>query len=135
MTDEVRPEDLAWEQATLHDGISIRVPWMVTTWVVHGVLVRVVDGDTVVADLDLGWRIWLRNVSIRLAGINAPEMDTAAGKTARNALLTFVDAPITVVSHKLDKYGRILASVRIESSGLELSQHQLDSGNAVPYNP
>jgi len=37
-------------------------------------LVRVVDGDTVVLDLDLGCDVWLRMQHCRLLGINAPEL-------------------------------------------------------------
>ena len=36
-------------------------------------LVRVIDGDTVVVDLDLGCDVWLRQQHCRLTGINAPE--------------------------------------------------------------
>lgn len=36
-------------------------------------LVRVIDGDTVVLDVDLGCDVWIRNQHCRLIGINAPE--------------------------------------------------------------
>ena len=111
-----------------------------STWVVHGTLIRVIDGDTVVADLDLGWKTWLRDVSIRLAGINAPELHAddevtrTAARASRDALVLYEGAPITVTSHKLDKYGRVLANVVVDSN-TDLSQLQLNSGRAVIYNP
>ena len=37
-------------------------------------LVRVIDGDTVVIDIDLGFQVTLRNQTCRLLGINAPEV-------------------------------------------------------------
>ena len=37
-------------------------------------LVRVIDGDTVVLDIDLGFNITLRSQTCRLLGINAPEV-------------------------------------------------------------
>lgn len=37
-------------------------------------LVRVIDGDTVVLDIDLGFETWLRNQTIRLYGLNTPEI-------------------------------------------------------------
>ena len=42
-------------------------------WLVHAVIVRVIDGDTVVANLDLGWHTWRHDEHIRLNGIDAPE--------------------------------------------------------------
>lgn len=35
---------------------------------------RVIDGDTVVLDIDLGFDTWLRNQTIRLYGLNTPEI-------------------------------------------------------------
>jgi len=34
---------------------------------------RVVDGDSIYVDIDLGFDVWLRNQSIRLYGIDTPE--------------------------------------------------------------
>ena len=36
-------------------------------------ITRVIDGDTVVADIDLGFHTWRRDVYLRLARVNAPE--------------------------------------------------------------
>lgn len=36
-------------------------------------VLRVVDGDTVDVDIDLGFGVWLQEERIRLAGIDAPE--------------------------------------------------------------
>ena len=40
-------------------------------------LVRVVDGDTVDVDIDLGFGVWLRKQRIRLYGIDTPESRTS----------------------------------------------------------
>lgn len=37
---------------------------------------RVVDGDTVDVDIDLGFGVWLNNKRIRLCGVDAPEIRT-----------------------------------------------------------
>lgn len=37
-------------------------------------LVRVIDGDTVVLNVDLGFETWMHNQTIRLYGIDTPEM-------------------------------------------------------------
>jgi endonuclease YncB( thermonuclease family) len=42
-------------------------------WLVHAVVVRVIDGDTVALDLDLGWHTWRKSESVRLAHVDAPE--------------------------------------------------------------
>ena len=39
-------------------------------------LVRVIDGDTIVAHINLGFNTILKNETIRLNGINAPETRT-----------------------------------------------------------
>ena len=39
-------------------------------------LVKVVDGDTVDVDIDLGFGIWIRNERIRMMGIDTPESRT-----------------------------------------------------------
>lgn len=94
-----------------------------TTWTVPAIITRVIDGDTYVADIDLGWRVWMRDARIRLAGVNAPEMSTPEGVTARawavntlNRQMAVGDSgplsvPVQVISHSLDKYGRVLADV------------------------
>ena len=40
-------------------------------------LVKVVDGDTVDVDIDLGFGVWLQNQRIRMYGIDAPESRTS----------------------------------------------------------
>ena len=40
-------------------------------------LVRIVDGDTVDIDIDLGFGIWLQNQRIRIMGIDTPESRTS----------------------------------------------------------
>jgi len=36
-------------------------------------LIRVIDGDTIVVDIKLGFDVFLKSQTIRLVGINAPE--------------------------------------------------------------
>ena len=40
-------------------------------------LIKVVDGDTVDVDIDLGFGIWLRNERVRIMGIDTPESRTS----------------------------------------------------------
>ncbi len=79
-------------------------------------VVEVIDGDTVKADIDLGFSITRRD-SLRLLGINAPELhaaDKAPGLAAKAYLQKLVEgATVTVRTHKDDteKYGRLLAEI------------------------
>lgn len=121
-------------------------------WRYEAQLIRVVDGDTIVCDIDQGMNHWSRKQYVRLAGINAPEMrgDTKeAGEAAKAFLEAVVPAfpatfyLVTVEYKEFEKYGRVLAYVHTqdlfgESADLmvdSVNQAMLDSGNAVPYNP
>lgn len=72
-------------------------------------VVKVHDGDTVVLDVDLGFRTWIRDMAIRIFGINAPELSTPEGKAAAAfaATLAPVGMEVTLFSQKdrADKYG------------------------------
>jgi len=50
-------------------------------------VVRVYDGDTIYMDIDLGFRMWLREEPLRLWGIDTPEVrgeDKEAGIAVRD---------------------------------------------------
>ena len=120
-----------------------RIP--VTVWTVPATVTRVIDGDTIVADLDLGWGVTMRDRHIRLAGLNCPEINTPEGVKARDftrakmigqmpadGVGRSLAAPVTVVSHSLDKYGRVLGTVFYTvGPGGSLNDDLLASGNAV----
>lgn len=84
-------------------------------------LVRVVDGDTVDCDIDLGFGVWLKNQRIRLYGINAPETRTKdleekkAGLAAKLRLIALISDKfvLTSVKDKKGKYGRILGIINV----------------------
>ena len=40
-------------------------------------ILKVVDGDTVDVDIDLGFGVWLRNERVRIVGIDTPESRTS----------------------------------------------------------
>ena len=82
-------------------------------------LIRVVDGDTVWAHVDLGFDIW-KKVNIRLHGINTPETRTRdleekeAGLKAKDRLIELLQATdnkFILKSMGLDKYGRSLGVI------------------------
>lgn len=101
--------------------------------------VRVVDGDTLEGDIDLGFGVMLSSTKVRLSGINCPEKDTEAGKLAKTfteqwiskILDSQVDVIVLVKNHKKDKYGRVLGVV--SGNGEDLSQQLQLNGHAKPY--
>lgn len=121
-------------------------------WRYEAQLVRVVDGDTIVCDIDLGLNTWARAQYVRLAGINAPEktgLTKEAGLEA-TAYLTAVLVPfatrlwlVTTAYHEYEKYGRVLAYVftddpfALTDPLLEesVNSQMVENGYAVSYNP
>lgn len=97
-------------------------------------LVRVTDGDTVVLDVDLGFRL-RATMPFRLLGIDTPEMNTVEGRDARQWVLKWFEQhpDFTVASAKdPEKYGRWLAVIR-PSSGASLNEALVAGGLARPY--
>jgi len=82
----------------------------------------VYDGDTLTADIDLGFSVVLKGQTIRLARINAPELrgSTAeAGTRSRDALRDWVlgkDVVLRTIKDSREKYGRWLGEVWIDDT-------------------
>lgn len=106
---------------------------------------RVVDGDTVMVSIDLGFDHLISSedfdgrprLACRIHGINAPELRTDAGKAALvfAAGLLPVGTRVTVMSFGWDKYGgRFDGSITLPD-GSDFGQRMLAAGQAVPYNP
>ena len=82
--------------------------------------IRIIDGDTIEADVDLGFRIRQRQI-IRLAGIDAPELrakdpeERVRAKASKagleRVLIEWQPSEALMHSTGLDKYGRSLADV------------------------
>jgi len=90
-------------------------------------LVRVVDGDTIEVDLDLGFHVTLRQ-RCRLYGLNTPERGQEGYHEATAALVALLAPKFSVKSIKPeDKYGRWI----VEIPGV--AESMIASGHAVPY--
>ena len=84
-------------------------------------LVRVIDGDTVDCDIDLGFGVLLKNQRVRLYGINTPETRTRdlkekqAGLAAHARLVELLPEKfvLTSVKDKKGKFGRILGIINV----------------------
>ena len=87
-------------------------------------LVKVVDGDTIDVDIDLGFGVWLRNQRIRMMGIDTPESRTRDleekkfGLLAKDKLQTLLANGKVIKTFKdaKGKFGRILADVIVYHS-------------------
>lgn len=101
-------------------------------------VISVHDGDTATLSVHLGFGL-LFATSIRMAGINAPELSAPGGKEARDYLREMVagnSGPWTAVTYKTgnEKFGRWLATL-YDPAGTDICQQMIDTGHAVPYNP
>ena len=108
---------------------------------------RVVDGDTIDANIDLGFDIYVKK-RIRFMGINTPESRTrdleekAKGLAAKDRVKQLLEGAkeITLQSHGVGKYGRCLGELFIdmvdgqEKLTLEsINELLIKEGHAVAY--
>jgi micrococcal nuclease len=101
-------------------------------------VIRVVDGDTVDVNLDLGFGIWLKGERVRLMGIDTPESRTRDleekfyGKCSKKFLKEFLkDSDVRLVSHGKGKFGRILGELFVGDKCV--NQEIINNFHAVPY--
>lgn len=117
---------------------TIRWLKLVTPFVYNCSLVRVIDGDTVDIDLDLGFSVILAKQRVRLAGIDTPESRTrdlaekALGLKAKQLLKDLCADGFVVQSLGKGKYGRILG-VLFDKEGNSINQKLIDNDLAVEY--
>lgn len=73
----------------------------------RAIVKRVIDGDTIVCDIDLDLRAWLVDYKVRLLGCNAAEKSTDAGKAAAGNLASVLPpgTPVVLTLVKDYKYG------------------------------
>lgn len=103
-------------------------------------VIRVIDGDTVEATVDLGFSTSFHN-SFRLFGIDTPELNSHdenvrdLAKRAKNRLIELVEGKSVLVrTHKPDKYGRWLVEIKTPDISLGTVNSQLIAeGFAKPY--
>lgn len=101
----------------------------------NGYVERVIDGDTLKVRLDLGFGTFSRH-TLRLRGIDCPEMSTKAGEEAKAFVQSYIKEAqrIIVRSSRSDKYDRYLADVFLpaeEGKFIYLNNLLLENGHAV----
>jgi micrococcal nuclease len=106
-------------------------------------VIKVVDGDTIDADIDLGFDISLTK-RVRLSGVDTPESRTTDLKEKKLGLeskewlkhkLEFAKDVLikTELPDSTEKYGRILGNLYVNNEELSLNQQMIDEGYALAY--
>ena len=110
-------------------------------------IVKIIDGDTVDVDIDLGFGVWLKKQRIRLYGIDTPESRTRdlEEKKYGNVAKAFVEShlpvgsmrTLTTVKDAVGKYGRILGKFKAYDKDLDawvnMNQWMIVKHLAVEY--
>ena len=106
------------------------------------VIQRIVDGDTVDVNIDLGFGIWLYKERVRIAGIDTPEKRTrdkvekifglAATAQAHTLIPEGSDCIIRTRRDKAGKYGRTMGDFVLEDGTL-YTEVMVETHHAVPY--
>ena len=108
------------------------------------VVVKVVDGDTVDVDIDLGFGVTLRDERVRIMGIDTPESRTRDkvedlfGEAAKARLKELMSEGAKLITtenkHGEDmkgKFGRILGDFKVK--GKLVTDILIEEGHAVAY--
>ncbi|MDB4335294.1 thermonuclease family protein [bacterium] len=113
-------------------------------------VVKVVDGDTVDVDIDLGFGVWLKDERVRIMGIDTPESRTSDkveklfGLAAKEKLKSMLgETPTLKTQVNKDgedmkgKFGRILGDFDVYDAEKDAWRPATDvlieTGNAVAY--
>ena len=108
-------------------------------------IVKIIDGDTVDVDIDLGFGVWLHKERVRLYGIDTPESRTRDldekkyGLIAKGWIERFmpVGSMQTLITQKdkSGKFGRILGKFRVNDGSYDiiLNDWMISNHHAVAY--
>ena len=113
-------------------------------------IVKVIDGDTVDVDIDLGFGVWMMDERVRIMGIDTPESRTRdkvekkfglAAKARLKSLLGKSCVLKTEVNKNGEdmkgKFGRILGDFNVYDAKTDswqgCSKILISEGHAVPY--
>ena len=111
-------------------------------------VIKVVDGDTVDVDIDLGFGVTLTDERVRIMGIDTPESRTRdkvedlfgeAAKARLKVLMKDGGKLITTEDRKGEdmkgKFGRILGDFKVDYNGemKKVTEIMTEEGHCVPY--
>lgn len=111
-------------------------------------VIKVVDGDTVDVDIDLGFGVWLKDERVRIMGIDTPESRTSDsvekvfGLASKNRLKELLGEE-AILRTQVDKdgedmkgkFGRILGDFAcvVDGESRTVSEVLISEGHAVEY--
>jgi micrococcal nuclease len=106
-------------------------------------ILRVIDGDTVEATLDLGFNIHLKQI-IRLTNIDAPSIRTLDeevkkyGLRAKEKLEEYLKTGDRIIvatqnPNRTEKFGRVLGELYVEGNSLTASEYLFSNEYAWVY--
>jgi len=103
---------------------------------------RIIDGDSLILDIDLGFYMFMNETKIRLYGLDTPEMTSEDPLLRLQAIMATrylfdnlkVGDKVTIktVLDKREKYGRLLATI-ITKEGLNINEGLIQNKLAVSY--
>ena len=129
--------------ATSLPGLPEVVKWKDTVSFVppihKGTVIKVYDGDTITIASKMPYPDSpIFRFSVRLSGIDSPEIKAKCSNEKRLALLSkhaltdkIMDKTVILKNVSLEKYGRLLADVYCDD--IHINAWLLDNGFAVPY--
>ena len=105
-------------------------------------VLRIIDGDTVDVDIDLGFSVWLKKQRVRMMGIETPESRTRDKEEKVRGLLSkkkltelcpvgSIVQLMTAKDKNKGKFGRILGTLVVD--GVDVNQWLIENNYAVPY--
>lgn len=103
----------------------------------NAIITEVYDGDTITADVDLGFNIWAKSLKLRLSGIDAPELrgeERTEGLRVRDIVRQMILSKNVIIQTEKDKtglYGRWLCRVILD--GTDINQWLLEQNLVKPY--
>ena len=101
-------------------------------------LLRVVDGDTVDVDIDLGFKVHIQQ-RVRLYGIDAPEVRTRDLEEKEKGIASTVylkqilprEFIVKTYLNKRGKFGRILGTILVNE--IDINKQMIEEGHAEKY--
>lgn len=102
---------------------------------------KVVDGDTIEVDIDLGFGVWHCNQRVRLNGIDTPESRTTdkeekvRGELSKKKLKELIEMKSVKIITAIDpneKFGRILGTI-VTKDGINVNEWLVENNYAVAY--
>ncbi len=101
-------------------------------------LVKIIDGDTIRVDINLGFDVNLLSQTVRMYNIDTPESRTrnkaekVLGLAAKDRLTELLGNEFEMLSHGKGKYGRVLGTP-YTPDGKSICEILVEEGHAVVY--